>query len=55
MGEQNQGERWKRLCREAQQEMDSKKLMDLICEIDKEFKKQEIPKKPSSKSAPSAE
>ena len=39
MRDNHQQERWKDLCQAAQKEKDSKKLMDLITQIDKELEK----------------
>lgn len=52
MADQDPDQRWKALCREAQNEKDSKKLMALVCEIEKELEKQDaqkphVPSKPS--------
>lgn len=46
MPDNRQQERWKDLCQAAQNEKDSKKLMDLITQIDKELEKQEQAKEP---------
>ena len=48
MPNNRQQERWQDLCRAAQKEKDSKKLMDLITQIDKELEKQDQAKKPPS-------
>ena len=53
MGDDNKAEQWKVLCRQAENEKDSRKLMELIAEIDKELERRDL-QKAQPKSFPSA-